>query len=370
MREAQERLRQHHAAHESAGAALDVALDARDLSGEEHARARSKLHARIERARRVDERVAVDAAEPQDLRLLEPRDRSQDARLLRPRHARLEADEVVRRGRRVFLAQLDDGERARARARVDQADGLHRAESERHRPARGHDVDGETALEVLHFLEAPRLDLGSADHVGHEGEVLRLVHRAVHVRLVRAVFGALSVAGLLEHAVPIDRIGGDDGGDRVVVREVVAADDAREVGGERVAREGARREHHGGLGRRIGDGFDDARFEPDPGVDPEARRDERGEGVAIDGQRAAGRHARRVGAAQDERAGPAQLFLEQTDGVGERRPAKRVRADELAEGVGGLRGSARVRLLLDEGHVDPPLGELPGQPRNRPSPRR
>ena len=54
------------------------------------------------------------------------------ARLLAPGHARLEADEVVRGRGLVLGAELHDGVRPTAGARIGEPDGLHRTERERH----------------------------------------------------------------------------------------------------------------------------------------------------------------------------------------------------------------------------------------------
>ena len=115
----------------------------------------------------------------------------------------------------------------------------------------------------------------------------------------------------------------------------------------------------GDSGVASGMDLDDARLERDAQVRAKASGHRRGEALAIDRERAAGGHARLVRAREDERPGAPQLLLEEADGVGERGAAHRVRADELAERVGRLRGRPRQRLLLDEAHVDAPLGELP-----------
>src|SRR5712671_490825 len=52
-------------ADEPAGGALDVALDARELAGDEHALMTAKLHGLVEELGRIQERVAVHRAEPQ-----------------------------------------------------------------------------------------------------------------------------------------------------------------------------------------------------------------------------------------------------------------------------------------------------------------
>ena len=85
------------------------------------------------------------------------------------------------------------------------------------------------------------------------------------------------------------------------------------------------------------------------------------EAVAIDRQRAAGRHLIGVGGAHDQRAEPAHLLVQQADGVvlavvG----AERVGADELGQRVGLVgRGRAqRAHLVQHDGHAA--RGDLPG----------
>jgi len=67
-------LRQQDGADEAARTTFYVTLDAGDLTREKHVRQRAKLHAGIERARSIDECISVDAAEPQELGRLQPRD--------------------------------------------------------------------------------------------------------------------------------------------------------------------------------------------------------------------------------------------------------------------------------------------------------
>ena len=93
-----------------------------------------------------------------------------------------------------------------------------------------------------------------------------------------------------------------------------------------------------------------------------------GEGMAVDGQRAAGRQARGVGAAQDQRAGAAHLLMQQADGVvlgivG----AQGVGADEFGQplgvvGVGAAHGAHLVQHDPGAG-----LSRLPGRFRARQS---
>ena len=93
----------------------------------------------------------------------------------------------------------------------------------------------------------------------------------------------------------------------------------------------------------------------------ERRRDGGGKAVAVDRERAAGRHLVGVGRAHDQRAEPAHLGVQQADGVVVRVVgAERVRADELGEAVGLVRGgrAQRPHLVQHDRHAG--LRELPG----------
>ena len=63
---------------------------------------------------------------------------------------------------------------------------------------------------------------------------------------------------------------------------------------------------------------------------------------AIDGERRAGRHPRRIGGAHDERPEPTHLFFEQADGVIELVAAERIAADQFREAVGLVHGGRRA----------------------------
>ena len=80
-----------------------------------------------------------------------------------------------------------------------------------------------------------------------------------------------------------------------------------------------------------------------------------GEPLAIDRQRGAGGHARRIGRAHHERAEPAHLLFEEADRVIELVAAEGVAADELGEPIG----------LVDRGRRGPGAsrGAMTGTPR-------
>ena len=82
--------------------------------------------------------------------------------------------------------------------------------------------------------------------------------------------------------------------------------------------------------------------------------------LAVDGERAAAGHPRRVGALEDHAAEEAHLGLEQAVRVGGLGALEGVGADELREPIGLVRfGSADGPHLVHD-DVVPALGELPG----------
>ena len=86
-----------------------------------------------------------------------------------------------------------------------------------------------------------------------------------------------------------------------------------------------------------------------------------GKAVAVDRQRAAGRHLVGVGRAHDQRAERAHLAVQQADRVvlgvvG----AERVGADEFGEALGLVRGGGARRAHLVQHDRDAGVGDLPG----------
>ena len=104
-----------------------------------------------------------------------------------------------------------------------------------------------------------------------------------------------------------------------------------------------------------------ARSDLDQGMVVQRLGDGGGKSVAVDRQRAAGRHLVGVGGAHDQRAQPAHFGVQQPDRiVGGVVGAKRIGADEFGEAVGamGLGHPCRAHLVQDD--ADARLGDLPG----------
>ena len=87
---------------------LDIALAARDLSGKAQPRHGVEPQRRVEQFRRIEERVAVKAAEPGEFGLVEARNRPEDSYLFGMFQLGLEADHVEQAAELVVLAQLHD----------------------------------------------------------------------------------------------------------------------------------------------------------------------------------------------------------------------------------------------------------------------
>ena len=85
-----------------------IALAAGDLAGKAQPRLRVQPQRAVEQLRRIEEGVAVQAAEPRELGVLQPRNGAEDARLFAVLQLGLEADHVEQRAELVVLAKLHD----------------------------------------------------------------------------------------------------------------------------------------------------------------------------------------------------------------------------------------------------------------------
>jgi hypothetical protein len=124
---------------------------------------------------RVQEGVAVQAAEAGELGVLQARDHAEGLGLGAVLQLGLEADHVEQGAQRIVLTQLDDGVGLDLRvARIGQADGLHRAVAQGLAAALGHHLDGQAAVEIGDVLPVLELGLGAVDQGVDEGLVLAL----------------------------------------------------------------------------------------------------------------------------------------------------------------------------------------------------
>ena len=192
-----------------------------------------------------------------------------------------------------------------------------------------------------------------------EGVILLARQRAVDVVGARAAGAGLVVARLEPGLLEIDAVAMHDRRDGVEKGQRVFAGERADAGGEI-----GRGERAGGdddavpFVRRHGD-F--AARQRDERMGGERRRDRGGKSVAIDRQRAAGRHLVGIGRAHHQRAEPAHFLMQQADRVvllvvG----AERIRADQFGIAVGLVRGgrAQRPHLMQRDRHAG--LRELPG----------
>ena len=246
-------------------------------------------------------------------------------------------------------------------ARIGEADRLHRAVAQGLAAALGHHLDRQAAVEIggvgLPFLE---LGLVAGDQRVDEGFVLLLGHGAVDVVLARAARSDLVVARLEPGDVHVDGLAVDDRRDGVEEGERRLARQLEDRLGERGRGEGAGGDDHGGpfLRRQAGDL---AALDGDERMRFERRRDRVGEAVAVDGQRAAGRHLIGVAFGHDQRAQRAHLLMQQADRVGFGIVrAEGVGADELGKAFGLVGVGAANRAHLVQHDRNAGLGDLPG----------
>ncbi len=159
----------------------------------------------------------MQAAEPRELGLLEPRDHAEDADLLAMFQLGLEAHHVPQRAEGIVLPELHHGVQARARMMgVGEADRLHRAVGEGLAAALGHDLDRQAALEIGR-RRLPLLERGllAGNQRVDEGVILRLVERAVDVVGVAAAGPDLVVARLQPAHAHVDAVMMHDRGDGI-----------------------------------------------------------------------------------------------------------------------------------------------------------
>ena len=126
-----------------------IAFAARHLAGEAQPRLRAQPQLAVEQLRRIQEGVAMQAAEPGEFGVLQPGNGAEDALLRAVLQLGLEADDVVERAELVVLAQLHDGIGFHRRiVRVGEPDRLHRAVAQRLAAALGHHLDRQAAVEI------------------------------------------------------------------------------------------------------------------------------------------------------------------------------------------------------------------------------
>src|SRR5579863_4389008 len=94
---------------ESDGGALDIALDAGDLSGESDRRPGLQAELQIQKSWTVDETVPMKPAEPREGRVFQPGDHAENPGLFSIFQLRLEPHHVEQATECVVLTELDHG---------------------------------------------------------------------------------------------------------------------------------------------------------------------------------------------------------------------------------------------------------------------
>ena len=173
------------------------------------------------------------------------------------------------------------------------------------------------------------------------------------VEVVIAV--ALAIARERVKRAVVERVGGDDRGDRVVERQRVGPEPGGDGLRERVAGKGTGRHD---AGRWEFERF--AALDVNAGMRLKFFADQLREELAVHGQRGAARHPGCIGARQEDAPEPAKLGLEQAVSVGGVDRFEGVAADQLADPVGAMRRSPHDRTHLDQRNLHPPLGQRPG----------
>ena len=187
-----------------------------------------------------------------------------------------------------------------------------------------------------------------------EGLVLRLVHRAVDVVLAGAAGADLVVARLEPADIHVDRVEMDDRRDGVEEGQRIGA-------GFRLRSHSASDGAVSGPVAMIawsqsagGRPVTSSRAMVISGCAFEPCRHRVGKAVAVDGQRAAGRHLVGVAGGHDQRAGQPHFGMQQADRVGLGIVgAEGVGADEFGQAVGLVRVGAahRAHFMQDDRHA-------------------
>ena len=195
------------------------------------------------------------------------------------------------------------------------------------------------------------LSLLGRDKLRNKGQILFLVHGAVHI-----VRRALVIAGGEKGAVHIHAFQRHDGCHRIIEMQITLRTEGGNAIGNGIAGEGAGGNDHLPLG-------DDVRLrmhDLNIGKSLQAFRDGAGKAHPIHRQSAAGGDPVQVRALQDEGAQPAHLFLQKANCIGELIAAQGVGADKLRKIVRAVSGTFFERFHFHKAHGDAPFGQLPG----------
>src|SRR5689334_24689177 len=170
----------------------------------------------------------MDGSPPQKFGVGETGNHPKYSLLFARAQSRLKANDVPHATATVFHAQLRNGVRFAASARVSESNRFHRTESQRLTTAPGHLFDGHVAFEVWDGVEVVALILVGGNQRVEKRFVLLAREWAIHIRAFASEIERIS-SGVRHRLLPItrrpkdnggiNRFACDDGSDRVVERE-------------------------------------------------------------------------------------------------------------------------------------------------------
>jgi hypothetical protein len=247
---------------------------------------------------------------------------------------------------------------------VGQPHGLERAEPRRVLSLARDLLDGLARLEQVARLEVAQNRAVGVDELADEGLVLLFVERCVQVIALLGALrvGCVLVAALSEHTCHVERFRRDDRRRRVEEGKRLLPGKVRDVRGESIARERARRHDDGRCaGSERLDRRDLAAHERDVRALLERFRHMAGKLVSVDRERAAGRNGVGLRLAVEERPEPVELVLLHTGGRCRLHALERVRAHELRRVPGLVHRRAHRGAHLVQLHPEAAACELQGR---------
>jgi len=143
----------------------------------------------------------------------------------------LEADDVIKRSVGVIAPQLHNGVIFAPRARIAQADRLHRAIAQSILSAASHDLDRHAAFKNAAVVKAVDGRLLSGTKLANKCFVLRFVHRAVYI-----IRRALIIARCEKRTFHVNALKRYDRRDGIVKVQSLAAAQGSDLICKRVAR--------------------------------------------------------------------------------------------------------------------------------------
>ena len=245
---------------------------------------------------------------------------------------------------------------------IGQSERLHWAVTEGLTPALGHDLDRQAAVEIRRRgLKIVEGDLIAGEQRVDEGRILSARQRTIDIVRPRSAGSRLVIARLQPSDRHVDRIAVHDRRDRVEKCQRLFAGQLRYDIRKRRRGEGTGRDDDiVPVLRRWARDLLATKLDQRMGFE---RGGDRGrKAIAIDRQRAAGRHLIGIGRPHHQRAEAAHFLVQQANGIVLRIiGAERVRAHQLGKPRGLVHGGHAQRAHLVEHHRHPARCDLPGR---------